>query len=113
SDSAVLSDSVLAARQPDSEPVWAKPTVMSSSPPPPPPPPLPPSVAQPVIERATAPTRATPARIFFMYRTSSFWGPAAMPGARVVVPLGATLASGRAVGQMLAFTIHFTASFRA
>ena len=64
-ENAVFIDSVLALRQPLSEPVWAKPTVMTLSSPPPPavePPP-----AQPVAVRAIAPTSASPARVFFAF----------------------------------------------
>ncbi len=57
-------DSVLALRQPLSEPVCAKPTVMTPSPPPPPAPPPP---AQPVAVNAIAPTSAIPVMIFFAF----------------------------------------------
>ena len=73
SENAVFIDSVFALRQPDSEPVCAKPTLMSPPSSPPPSPPLPPDAAHPVAARATAPSSAMPARMFFFIpKTSSF-----------------------------------------
>jgi len=63
SEKASCIDSVLALRQPLSEPVWAKPTVMRSlSPPAPPPAPAP---AQPVKTSAAVPAIAIMLRMFF------------------------------------------------
>ena len=73
SENAVFIDSVFALRQPDSEPVCAKPTLTSPPSSPPPSPPVLPAPAHPVATRATAPSSAMPARMFFFIpKTSSF-----------------------------------------
>ena len=60
-------DWVLAARHPDSDPVCAKPTVMTLLEDPPPP-----LVAHPVRPTVTAPMTATAAKSFFIPQTSLF-----------------------------------------
>jgi len=76
SENASFMDCVFAARQPDSEPVWAKPTV--STLPPEPPVPLEPALLlleleHPVVASARAPASASPASSrFLILKTSSF-----------------------------------------
>ena len=77
-EKAVFIDSVFALRQPDSEPVCAKPTVMGPSSPASPPSPLEP--AHPVATSANAASRAPPARnFFFMFTKPPRSGPAPLP----------------------------------
>src|SRR5690606_38279273 len=92
-EKAAFIESVFALRQPDSEPVWAKPTVMMSLDPPSP---VAPSAAgvseldeQPLTVRATAPSIASPVRICFrILRTSSFWSGVLAGLGAGVAPLG-------------------------
>src|SRR5476649_246840 len=66
-EKAVFIDRVFAARHPDSDPVWANPTVITLLAEPPVAPP-----AHPLKPRVTAPMTATAAKIFFIPQTSLF-----------------------------------------
>ena len=98
-ENASFIDSVLAERQPLSEPVCAKPTVMTLPPPPPDAVPPPAPLAQPVAASAIAPMSAKPARILFFIPQPPRLGPAASPG--VLLPRAA---SSR-LAEMLAVTL--------
>ncbi len=98
SENASFMDSVLALRHPDSDPVWAKPTLIVPSPPES----LPESESppQPAAKSATAPTRATPVRNFVFTPNLLAW--TGMGAGRVWV----THAPGTALLLMLALTIR-------
>jgi len=75
-EKAFFIDSVFAARQPDSDPVCAKPTLIRSPPPPLPPAPGAVLPAQPVATSASAPSMAAAAKTVFFIPKPPCSGPA-------------------------------------